>query len=129
MSLALRLLEQKGFVVVAVGRQSIVVSGTKQLFAEVFHSKLNKRPVPRGWKYSSPFEYIAERAADWGEYRELAGVIDHISVERPHIYAGPIDSCLALPPRAPRTWSDLGAPFSGVTLSLRPSPASRGCRS
>jgi hypothetical protein len=46
---AMRLLEKEGFRVVAVGRQSVVVTGTEALFLEKFHSKLSKRPVPRGW--------------------------------------------------------------------------------
>ena len=112
---ALRFLESKGFEVVAVGRQSIVVTGTEEQFLDVFHSKLTRRPVPPGWNYSSPFEYIAANPAEWREYQALAGLVESISVERPHIYLGPVDPCLALPPRAPRPWAGLGAPFAAVS--------------
>src|SRR5215203_1139185 len=112
---ALRLLEREGFTVVAVGRQSVVVTGTEKLFVEKFRSKLEKRPVPRGWNYSSPFEYIAENPATWDKYPALRDLVDHISVERPHIYIDPIDTCLAQPPRPPRPWAGLGAPFAGVS--------------
>ena len=110
----LRLLEAKDFTVAAIGAQSVVVTGTEQQVLEVFHSKLEKRPVPRGWNYSSPFEYIAANPASWNEYPELHDLVDHIEVERPHIYIDSIDPCLAQPPRAPRAWAELGAPFAGV---------------
>jgi hypothetical protein len=81
----------------------------------VFHSKLTRRPVPPGWNYSSPFEYIAANPAEWREYHALAELVESITVERPHIYLGPVDPCLALPPRAPRPWAGLGAPFAAVS--------------
>jgi len=111
---ALRLLEAKKFTVAAIGAQSVVVTGTEQQFLEVFHSKLEKRPVPGGWNYSSPFEYIATNSASWNDYPELRDLIEYVEVERPHIYIDPIDTCLAQPPRAPRAWAELGAPFVGV---------------
>lgn len=114
---ALLLLEARGFTVAAIGRQSVVVTGTERLFLEVFHSKLDKRPVPQGWNYSSPFEYIAANPATWNEYPELRDLVDHISVERPHIYISPIETCLAQPPRAPREWAGLGPPFTAVNAS------------
>jgi subtilisin family serine protease len=116
---AVEFLRREGFAVTGIGSQTIVISGTARRFEELFHCKLERSVIADAWNYSSRFEHLVVEPVRWSEFAVLVGLVEQISIERPHVYLA-TDPCVALPAQAPRSWATLGAPFAAVSAQSPP---------
>lgn len=106
MERAVEALRRRGFVVTGSGRMTVSVRGTRQLFEQVFGTRLAEfrvdRGVDRAMAYSAASVYYPPPGAPWNPDPALADLIDDAYIQWPHIYLAepePPVPPMARPPR------------------------------